>query len=358
MIDKTLKFEKFCHIFDKTFIDLEVVDVPVSKRIMKTANQQQLAYKDGKIYYCRACGKILPPDNFWISGDKLLDSNGKMSICKNCISEIFQREYIMSGKNVNLATLNTCRIINFVFDEKALESAKEAVEKTNASYETGFFGHYRNFAWRNLPPSSKDEERRGIFVEPQNLSPEIIADNAEVGHDVKEFWGDNYTPEEYDILESEYWQWVPRFDVVNKEEESLIKMLCELRLDMRNLRLKNKPLDNTIKNYNAVMNQLGITPSRVDDASRTGDTFSEFIRRIEEEEPAEYYKDKKLFADYDNIEQYFKDFVLRPILNFFGKNPPDFYVEEDGEGGHGGDLMSEIRADNSQAGDEGITNDF
>ena len=113
---------------------------PVSKRIIRAPTQQDVAYKDGKIYYCRACGKILPPDNFWISGDKLLDSNGKISICKNCISKIFQREYIMSGKNVNLATLNTCRIINFVFDEKALESAKEAVEKTNASYETGFYG--------------------------------------------------------------------------------------------------------------------------------------------------------------------------------------------------------------------------
>ena len=331
--------------------------MPVSKRIVKTSTQQNLSYKDGKIYYCRVCGQILPPEDFWVSGDKLLDSNGKMSICKNCVSKIFQNEYLMSGRNVNLATLNTCRIINLEFNEKALQSAKESVESTNANYETGFFGYYRNFLWRNYY-SRKNEERFGIFIEPQELSPSSLADNEEVGHDVKEFWGDNYTAEEYDILESEYWQWIPRFDVVNKEEETLIKMLCELRLDMRNLRLKNKPIDNTIKNYNSVMNQLGITPSRVDEANKTGDTFSEFIRRIEEEEPAEYYKDKKLFADYDNIEQYFKDFVLRPILNFFGKNPPDFYVEDDGEGGHGGDLLSEIRSDNSQAGDEGITDGF
>ena len=336
------------------FKKLEVVNVPVSKRIVKTPNPQSFVYKDGKIYYCRKCGQILKPDDFYASGDTLLDHNGKMSICKSCIQRIFQNEYIMSGKNLAMATLNTCRIINLEFDEKALQTAKDIVEKTNVSFETGFFGHYRNILWRGKRPKNKDE-RYLIFVEPETLDVTLLTDNEEVEHDVKEFWGDNYTPEEYEILEKEFWSWIPRFDVVNKEEESLIKMLCELRLDMRNLRLKNKPLDNTIKNYNAVMNQLGITPSRVDEANKTGDTFSEFIRRIEEEEPAEYYKDKKLFADYDNIGQYFEDFVSRPIRNFFGKGAPDFYVEDDGEGGHGGDLMSEVRADNSQIDDEGIT---
>lgn len=329
---------------------------PVSKRIVKTIKPEQVAYKDGKIYYCRKCEQILKPDDFYTSGDVLLDGNGKMPICKACIYEIFQNEYLMSGRNVNLATLNTCRIIDLAFDESALQSAKDIVEKTNASYETGFFGHYRSMLWRTNARLDKTE-RRFIFVEPQNLDVSTITDNEDVGHDVKEFWGDNYTPEEYEILESEYWQWIPRFDVVNKEEESLIKMLCELRLDMRNLRLKNKPIDNTIKSYNTVMNQLGITPSRVDEASKTGDTFSEFIKRIEEEEPAEYYEDKQLFADYDNIEQYFKDFVQRPLLNFFGKGQPDFYVEDDGEGGHGGDLLSDVHDDNSYFGDEGISDD-
>ena len=33
------------------------------------------------------------------------------------------------------------------------------------------------------------------------------------------------------------------------------------------------------------------------------------------------------------------------MLNFLGQQPPDFYVKEDGEGGHGGDLISELRSD-------------
>lgn len=329
---------------------------PVSKRIVNTIKSEQVAYKDGNIYYCRKCGKILKPDDFYASGDSFLDTNGKMSICKTCVSEIFQSEYLMSGRNVNLATLNTCRTINFAFVESALEGAKNIVEKTNASYETGFFGHYRSLVWKNHM-SYKNSDRRFIFIEPRGVDVSTLVDNEDVEHDVKEFWGDNYTPEEYSILEGEYWQWIPRFDIVNKEEESLIKMLCELRLDMRNLRLKNKPIDNTIKSYNAVMNQLGITPSRIDDTSKTGDTLSEIIKRIEENEPAEYYEDKKLFADYDNIGQYFKDFILRPLLNFFGKGQPNFYVEDDGEGGHGGDLLSDIRDDNSYLDDEVITDD-
>ena len=58
--------------------------------------------------------------------------------------------------------------------------------------------------------------------------------------------------------------------------------------------------------------------------------------------PAEYYKNKNLYKDFDNIGDYFTRFVLRPILNQqFGTTDRDheFYiVDEESEVDDGGDI--------------------
>ena len=57
---------------------------------------------------------------------------------------------------------------------------------------------------------------------------------------------------------------------------------------------------------------------------------------IEKYTPAEYYKDKHLYKDFDHIGEYIERFLLRPLKNLmFGSKDRDteFYVkEEDSEG--------------------------
>ena len=43
--------------------------------------------------------------------------------------------------------------------------------------------------------------------------------------------------------------------------------------------------------------------------------LGEMIRDIEEYCPAEYYKDKKLFADFDKVREYIDRFMTRPLRN-------------------------------------------
>ena len=43
--------------------------------------------------------------------------------------------------------------------------------------------------------------------------------------------------------------------------------------------------------------------------------MGEMIRDIEEFCPAEYYKDKKLYADFDHLKEYIERFMTRPLRN-------------------------------------------
>ena len=43
--------------------------------------------------------------------------------------------------------------------------------------------------------------------------------------------------------------------------------------------------------------------------------LGEMIRDIEEFCPAEYYKDKKLYADFDHLKEYIERFMTRPLRN-------------------------------------------
>ena len=78
------------------------------------------------------------------------------------------------------------------------------------------------------------------------------------------------------------------------------------------------------------MRTASVDPAKANMASsgKSLDTFSAFIKTIEETEPAEYYKDKALFKDFDNINFYFEKYVRRPLKNFV-TGSRDFNVDAD-----------------------------
>ena len=60
------------------------------------------------------------------------------------------------------------------------------------------------------------------------------------------------------------------------------------------------------------------------------------VEQIEQFTPAEYYKGKELYRDFDNIGDYFQRMVVRPIKNIlFGTKDkdPEFYVKDEDDGG-------------------------
>ena len=329
-----------------------------SRRVAKKRTIQPVAEekKDslGGLCYCRRCMKLKNPTAFHGAVNHVLDSNGKMSICKDCVSEIFTNNYILASENMELAALETCRTLDIKYDQTAFSNTIAHYQNSKDSKKTmtidGFFGAYKAKLLTMQPTAIGEDAQIKYdltFSEPKSEVIDDIYKDFEVGHDVKEFWGSNYTPEEYDFLEKQFREWTTRHDVRTKEQEISFKYLSQLQLDYEHKRAKKESVSAILKDIQKAMDVAGVSPNKAKEVntSRSFTAFSDFIKTIEETEPAEYYKDKPLFADFDNISQYCEDFITRPLLNFLGQQPPDFYVKEDGEGGHGGDLISELRSD-------------
>lgn len=302
------------------------------------------------VYYCRRCQSIKKEMDFYSAVDLLLDQNGRMSICSDCIVELFDFEYTMTGKDVYEATLRTCRKLNVRYDRLAVDAA---VENKNAFNDEGinpkFFGYYKTALHGYGTKGSNVHAAQGeslTFVEPTPVQMEEHKEKVKRTHsDVKAFWGEGYSYQEYKYLEREFEEWMSSHDVDSKEQELLFKYITQLQLDYERARAAGQTgTAKIIADINKTMEVAGISPgkARPTSGAAANQRFSAYIQMIEQEEPAEYYKNKPLFEDYDDIRGYFEDFVTRPILNYLGKTPPDFDVRDDGEGGRGGDIVSEV----------------
>lgn len=317
-----------------------------------TTNAPVKTARDGKIYYCRRCQTIKPENDFFVATNHTLDKNGRMSICKTCCNEIFKNEYLMSGSNIEIATLNACRILDVKFSGDALNKAISNINLDDFD-PMSFFGLYKNWVHRTFSVDTVPSDDIS-FTEPDSAVVANVYKGFEVQHDVKQFWGERYSDQEYEFLERHFREWVENHEVQTKEQELLYKYLTQYQLDYEKERAKGNTGAALLKEQQKIMDMLDITPSKTKDnvSGKSMTAFSDFIRMLEDTEPGEYYKDKKLFYDYDNIGQYIKDFVTRPILNFLGQTPPDFYVEDDGEGGHGGDLLREMQENQPEMRDD------
>lgn len=312
--------------------------------------------------YCRKCMMVKRATLFFSAVDLKIDSNGKMSICSECIDEIFRGHFIMASENFEIATMETCRDVNVRFEGGIVANMVSEQNHCKEKRSTdGFFGKYKRLLIQSQSVKIKDRDGTKdydglVYVPPTVQEIGEVYKGYKVERDVKKFWGPHYTVEEYDFLEDQFKDWTTKHDVRTKEQGLMFKYICQLQLDYEHKRAKKESVSSLLKDIQKAMEVAGVSPNKSKDmdGGRAGNTYSDFIKMIEENEPAEYYKDKELFADYDNLGQYCEDYITRPLLNFLGQQPADFYVRDDGEGGNGGDLLSEIRDENEEDEDDDL----
>ena len=149
-------------------------------------------------------------------------------------------------------------------------------------------------------------------------------------------WGKNLSIDDYDVLEDHYKLLKGANPNLNDNQEIYINELCYTKMfQMRALR--NGDTDQFGKmsdNYRKTFTQAGLKAVR-EIESDSNDCWGEWVRRIEEYTPAEYYKNKSLFNDFDNVGEYFERFVLRPLRNLMhGTSDRDYeFSVEDTEDG-------------------------
>jgi hypothetical protein len=291
--------------------------------------------------YCRRCMQNKVPRDFWSAVDTDVDKNGYFSVCADCVNEMFDNALTADG-SIESAVLKICRKLNIKYSETAIESAKKQMDTYREAGKTlpPFFSIYKiklvstqrtGFTEREVEDLTYSEVT-SIIVNP-NLNTLKNVDEEEIDKSVILFWGAGYNKEDYQWLESMMDGWKKTHKSDTMSEQVLLREIVLKQFEIERARQEKKSTTSLLKDLQDLMKTSAVDPSKANAASsgRSSDTFSSFIKMIEENRPAEYYKDKNLFEDFDGIEdKYFNKHVTRPMKNFI-TGSRDFSLEDTDE---------------------------
>ena len=300
-----------------------------------TYAQEQLS--QGK-YYCRKCMKFLPERNFYKAVDKKrVDTNGKISVCKNCAQEIYD-ELFKETPVMEKVIHTMCTTLNVAFINNAVDATKAHIDTLTDSGKNvkAIFSIYLQKLVAVNPTMDKSADVDMTYVDVGTVYTDKQFDIKEspIPKDVLDFWGRQYPEEDIRFLEKEYTNLKTTHVVKTYAEITLAKQVCFTVLDIEKVRSGKAEGDMTKmpRSVQDLMKSLDIAPNvaNTNTASEDDETFGMWIKDIEKSEPAIWLKDNPqygIYRDIDNIDKYYKDYVVRPLKNFITESR-DFNVEE------------------------------
>ena len=133
-------------------------------------------------------------------------------------------------------------------------------------------------------------------------------------------FGTGFTDGDYDSLEYEYQNWVEKYGTpIDKRQEELYVSICYMKLNLqKSIQGRDAGTGTLANSYKAL---IEAATTEIEDRKKKAEADMELkpigllYRDIEEYCPAEYYKDKKLYQDFDHLKEYISRFMIRPLHN-------------------------------------------
>ncbi|SRR5258706_2497970 len=283
--------------------------------------------------YCRKCTKIKQNGEFFSAVDLILDTNKLMSICSDCIGKLFEKTLESENGNLQKTILHLCKMLNVLYSEQAITDSLKVIETRNMD-KSKFFGVYKSrlFMTKRSSVNDSQDDINLTYKDNPIINNNTIVSEFEVDPEVVDFWGSGYEKEDYRWLEKTLAEWKRTHKSDTMGEQTLLREIVFKQLEIEKSRKVGFSSGSLIKELQDLMKTASVDPakSNIAGSGKSQDTFSAFIKMIEENEPADYYKDKELFKDFDNIDRYFQKYILRPLKNFI-TGSRDFNVDSEDE---------------------------
>ena len=257
--------------------------------------------------YCLAEGKILPRKSFHNSINPLHKS-GKLPYCKDCIEDL-EKFYMHKYDNLEYTIYLLCAMCDIPFLTAAYNIFEDQVMKTHRSdYYFPLYLYYLNFDVKKTMPK---DTKVGFDLSDKQVNRFDVRRSDGI-LDAKSQWGEHITDRELDFLETR-WKVYTEGKYLTPAQSQLYRNLCLAEKDI----WKGDEVDKAQKRQIETMKLLGLDKFNID----TNKTLEEQIIEndiflMEQNEPAEYYKDKDMYKDFRGIHSSWTKEILRPVLNF------------------------------------------
>ena len=357
-----------------------------------TVSEAQAKSKDIRSKKCRYCTNDKDSKRFYKSYD-FLDTDGKMSICIDCCTFLFNHFYSIHSR-IDIAIYELCKVVNVRYDSTAYSMLMQALERNSiqstvnaingieeeggdgtfdeivVSTKTSLFGKYLTILSRTY--SNKDEDmyfnlytndRPEGYEDRSTNKPvsEVISEAYEtrVSH-LEKKWGKGYDDDDLAFLENEYNGWAKTKDTEEKAIDLLVREVCLQQLFIRRRRDGGQSVTKAdMDTLTMLMDKCSLSPDKVKESNtqKSATAWGVFIKDVETMSPAEWVENQKLFKDVEGIEEYVDKHFGRALRNYVGQSR-DFRVvatklDEEATGADFSDIMD---VDFEEVDDEAVEN--
>ena len=297
-------------------------------------------------YICCSCGKNKDVKSFYKSYSDFY-YNGLLPICKDCFSHKFM-SYATTYKSNKMAMQRMCMAFDIYFDESAFDSCDVDNETVIGKYFRRMnISQYKNKTLDNAIKEGsftlsgdrkKAKGKRIAYVDEYDNVQEETANDKIDPKDIEK-WGIGFTDLDYKILNSHYKTLKKANPNVDDNQEIFIMDMCYTKMQQMKAAREGRTDDynKLTDSYRKSFQQSGIKFDK-DSSAKEEFLLGVNAEMIEKYTPSEYYKNKELYKDYDNIGGYIERFLLRPLRNLmFGTKERDetYYVkDEEDDGGN------------------------
>lgn len=267
-----------------------------------------------KPYKCVTCGKRYSrqKNNFSYSQSPLYSGNNHfLPTCNNCIDNLVEQYTAILG-NQDDAIKRICLHYDIYLSESMLNAAR----KIDAD-RSRIKNYIRQCNLTQNAGKTYDTYLREIQSGTINSFEELEKFNSKTG-DNAEKWGIGYSEIEYDMLNRHYSMLKEK--IGNDDvKESLIRDLCEQHILKYRARSSGDYdcYEKMTKLYQQTLATADLKPKNTEKSlsGNPDECWGNWIKIVENYAPAEFFKDKKIFRDANEMDDYFRRFILRPTQN-------------------------------------------
>lgn len=244
--------------------------------------------------------------NFYMATSNMF-GNGKLPICKDCMHDYVYDEDGLPNKE---RFKDILRICDYVFIESIWEKSFNTKGDTIGIY-------FKNAYLNNKESTWKDSDGVNVYTDVELRIKEKPTKTNYNDSELARIWGKAFSTDELHWLEEDYKDWDLRADCSEFTVQKLVRRICIKELQIRKVEEKGNSVDKLEESLLKLMNSSNLTPKTLkgineNDSQRI---LGIWIKDIEKYKPAEYFKDKSIYKDFDGIMEYFNRFVLRPLRN-------------------------------------------
>lgn len=277
-------------------------------------------------YTCTSCGNEKKETDFYVSNSFLYRNTKKLPICKDCVIKLYNTLYDKYKTDIK-TIYKCCEILDICYERGIYDQAVKQYSKgRNKDLITVYF----------QKGNSLPQYRGKTFCDSDTLNEEESQNEFEASsnYELVKKWGRSHDEEELKFLEEHYFEWTTHNDCNKMSVQKLVKMICEKELEIEKGKISGGNTEKAEKALLTLMDSSSLTPKSMSALNETDSAkiYGIWVRDIEMYRPAEYFKDKKLYKDFDHLLEYYQRFIFRPLKNLLTGTrefDKEFNVEDD-----------------------------